>query len=141
MRSTSSYRALTRLSVIVTPATLVVLTTDLPAHALPSAEVSINYTSSAHTVCADGSGPAGTQWQFSVIGARSATVSPLIEAVFPTTTAAIYHQCYTVQKYGSDVGDYVGTLVSYSGTSDLPSVAVGNGTWLLGSDQHISTGG
>ena len=140
MRSTSSRRVFARTLFVVVPATSAILTWSVPAHAEPFTVVSITSTSTTQTVCGDGNGPAGTLWQFSVVGARDSVGNPLIEAVFPTTVASTYHQCYTVQKYGADLGDYVATLAAYAGT-DLANAAVGNGTWLLGTDQHVATGG
>jgi hypothetical protein len=135
-----SRRALVRSAVVAVPAGLIVLLTGLPAQAFPFATVGITSTSTSQTVCADGWGVAGTLWQFTVAGTRDSVSQPLIEAVFPVTTTAIYHQCFVVQKYGADFGNYTATLTGY-GVTDLAGVAVADGTWLLGQDEHITTGG
>ena len=141
MRLRSFQRALTRSSVVVGTAATALVVVGAPAHAFPSLNISITYFATYHYVCADGTGPSGTLWEFGIAGTRSDVTRPIIDVIFPIATGSTYHQCYPVQKYGTAVGNYTAVLVSVSGTSDIPSAALGDGTWIGGQDQHITAGG
>jgi hypothetical protein len=111
-----------------------------PAYAAltPSTGITITWTSTSHTVCADGSATAAslTVWTFTIVGARS-DGSPIAVPV-PPATGAVFHDCEVIYKKGADGGNYTATLTATPAAAQVSGVAAADGTWAFGADRYIS---
>lgn len=119
----------------------VLLAVPAPANAglpvLARGDITITYTSTAHSVCASGWVDDGVtivgEWLFEIDGT-------LVHDTILIGGSSYSEPCYPV-SIGLPVGGYVATLsFAAAGTSDFTVVACGVGTWISGQSSATSCG-